>query len=84
MSFIKSIKHRLSLEYEMTDLGNVSRFLGLQIRCDRSKKLLLVDQTEYIQTVLDRFQMSDCKSARTPLPAGVKIQKRVDNAPDTL
>ena len=66
----------------MTDLGPVERFLGLRIRRDRAKRKILVDQTEYIQTVLERFQMNNSKSQRTPLPAGAVLESNKDTASD--
>ncbi|TFY51717.1 hypothetical protein EVJ58_g10419, partial [Rhodofomes roseus] len=78
--FIDNIKQRLSLEYQMTDLGAVQRFLGLHIRRERLARRIFVDQEDYIQSVLERFQMSNCKSARTPLPAGAVLEKNTDTA----
>ncbi|TFY59187.1 hypothetical protein EVJ58_g5934 [Rhodofomes roseus] len=78
--FIDNIKQRLSLEYQMTDLGAVQRFLGLHIRRERLARRIFVDQEDYIQSVLERFQMSNCKSARTPLPAGAVLEKNTDIA----
>ncbi|TFY52466.1 hypothetical protein EVJ58_g10003 [Rhodofomes roseus] len=78
--FIDNIKQRLSLEYQMTDLGAVQRFLGLHICRERLARRIFVDQEDYIQSVLERFQMSNCKSARTPLPAGAVLQKNTDTA----
>ena len=66
----------------MTDLGPVERFLGLRIRRDRAKRKIFVDQTEYIQTVLERFQMNNSKSQRTPLPAGAVLESNKDTASD--
>lgn len=70
---ILDVKNELSKQYKMTDLGPVQRFLGLRVTRDRAKRLLDVDQEEYIQAVLDRFHMSHCKPAATPLPAGAVL-----------
>ena len=80
--FIEEVKRKLKQEYQMTDLGPVERFLGLRIRRDRAKRKILVDQTEYIQTVLERFQMNNSKSQRTPLPAGAVLESNKDTASD--
>ncbi|KAL7280472.1 hypothetical protein ACG7TL_005403 [Trametes sanguinea] len=32
------------------------------------------DQEEYIQSVIERFKMADCKPSRTPLPAGAVLE----------
>lgn len=66
----------------MTNLGPVECFLGLRIRRDCQKRQILVDQSEYIQTVLERFQMSNSKPAKTPLPAGSVLEKNMETATD--
>lgn len=68
----------------MTDLGPVKRFLGLRITRDRSTRTLDIDQEEYIQSVLERFQMADCKPSRTPLPAGAVLVKTDQPASDSF
>ncbi|TFY51065.1 hypothetical protein EVJ58_g10757 [Rhodofomes roseus] len=78
--FIDSVKERLSREYQMTDLGAVQRFLGLRIHRERSTRKLFVDQEDYLETVLERFGMSNCKEARTPLPAGANLLSSTETA----
>lgn len=68
----------------MTDLGPVECFLGLRICCDCKKQQILVDQSEYVQTVLERFQMSNCKPAKTPLPAGSVLEKNTETTMDVF
>ena len=79
---IKQVKDTLSSQYKMTDLGPVQRFLGLRITRDLRARTIEIDQTEYIQSVLERFNMADCKPARTPLPAGAVLEQS-DHPPAT-
>lgn len=72
---IKQVKQTLGRQYKMTDLGPVHRFLGLRIRRDRSLCIIDIDQEDYIQSVLEHFEMADCKPANTPLPAGAELVK---------
>lgn len=81
-SHIKHVKKALSKQYKMTDLGSVQRFLGLRITRDRSTRMIDIDQEEYIQSVLERFQMADCKPSRTPLPAGAVLASADEPASD--
>ena len=57
----------------MKDLGNASHILGMRIVRDRDKKLLFLSQTEYINKVLECFNMTGGKSLSTPLPSYVKL-----------
>ena len=82
--FIEEVKRKLKLEYQMTDLGPVERFLGLRIRRERCKRQIFVDQAEYIQTVLERFQMHNSVPANTPLPAGAVLEKNVGTSSESF
>ena len=73
-SHIDKVKKALGKQYKMSDLGPVERFLGLRIRRDRLSWTLDIDQEEYIEAILSNYQMSDCKPARTPLPAGAVLE----------
>ena len=52
----------------MTDLGETKRFLGVEITRDRAKRIIRISQERYINEVLLRFGMQDCKPMKTPLP----------------
>jgi hypothetical protein len=67
---VKQLKEKLSLRYEMSDLGEIQSYLGMRICRDRSRKRIEVDQSGYIKSVLDRFGMADANPHPTPLPAG--------------
>ena len=66
----------------MTNLGPVEHFLGLRICRDRAKRKILIDQMEYIQIVLERFQMNNSKSQKTSLPAGTVLETNKDTVSD--
>jgi hypothetical protein len=65
----------------MVDLGPITRFLGLCFRRDRSKRLIFIDQEDYISSVLERFNMANCKPSCTPLPAGAVLERLKDQVP---
>ena len=70
---VKQLKEKLSLRYEMSDLGEIQSYLGMRISRDRSRKRIEVDQSGYIKSVLDRFGMADANPHPTPLPAGADV-----------
>ena len=55
----------------MKDLGEASYILGMKIYSDRSKRMLGISQSTYIETVLKRFSIKNFK--RTYLPIGHEI-----------
>ena len=57
----------LSKKFEMKYLGDASYVLGIQIRRDRSRGILGLSQKSYIEKILKRFGMHDCKPGDTPV-----------------
>ena len=54
-------------------LGEMKFFLGLQInQCDRG---IAITQTKYINEMLKRFKMEECKPVGTPMVTGCKLSK---------
>ena len=50
----------------------------MSVNVDRDKKTVTLNQRQYIEQILKRFNMFDCKPVSTPLEAGIKLEK-VDN-----
>jgi hypothetical protein len=64
-------------EFEMSLLGELSFFLGLQI-CQRNQGIFL-SQTKYIKEMLKRFGMEDCKLVITSMQTSCKLTKYDDS-----
>jgi hypothetical protein len=64
-------------EFEMSLLGELSFFLGLQI-CQRNT-CIFISQTKYIREMLKRFGMEDCKPVNTPMQTSCKFSKDDDS-----
>ena len=64
-------------EFEMSLLGELSFFLGLQIR--QSNQGICISQTKYIREMLKRFGMEDSKPVITPMQTSCKLSKDDDS-----
>jgi transposase InsO family protein len=73
---VKQLKKDLSARFEMTDLGEAQYVLGLQITRNRRARTLSLSQSDYIRRLLERYGMSDCNNAPTPLPTGLRLSKK--------
>lgn len=62
---IKSFKAQIAARYMVTDLGEVSQFLGLHITRDRLKKTLTID---HLTTSKECSRDSTCYSANRSIP----------------
>jgi hypothetical protein len=56
-------------------MGDPSCFVGLQLERDRNKRTISISQSGYINRILSRFGMADCKAAATPGEPGLKLTK---------
>ena len=65
---VREMKRKFQEIWETRDLGEVTEFLRMRI--NRVDKQIHIDQTAYLQTVLQRCGMHNAKAALTPLPAG--------------
>ncbi|CAB0002804.1 unnamed protein product, partial [Nesidiocoris tenuis] len=66
------VKSSLAHHFEMKDLGPIHRCLGMNVTRDRARRQLSIDQTHYIEQVLKRFSMENCKPVSTPMESDVK------------
>jgi hypothetical protein len=73
---LEEFKREMSKRYDMKDLGELHFILGLQVTRDRAKRSLSLCQTQYIDSVLARFNMQDCKPAKYPLRAKTILKPR--------
>jgi hypothetical protein len=64
-------------EFEMSSLGELSLFLGLQIH--QIKQGIFISQTKYIKEMLKRIGMEDCKPVTTPMQTTCKLRKDYDS-----
>lgn len=63
-----SILASLHREFAMKDLGSLHYFLGIEVH--KNADGLLLTQSKYIHSVLDRTNMLDCKPSSTPVNYG--------------
>ena len=74
---VENFKVLLSSEFDMKDLGEAKKILGMEILRDRAKGILYLSQRRYIEKVLRRFSMGDAKSVSTPLASHFKLSKKL-------
>jgi len=69
-----TLKLNLSQTFAMTDCGEIHHFLGIKITRDRNKRTITLDQGHYIDQILTRFNMTNCKPVATPLDASIQLK----------
>ena len=63
---ISIVKGKLQKHFEMTDLGEASLVLGMEIKRDREAGTLTISQEAHCKSILERFGVSDCKPTSAP------------------
>jgi len=70
---VQSMKKKLNIRFEMSDLGPLSYFLGIAVTGDGNG--LHLPQEQYAEEILGRFQFSSSHPCSTPLSPGTKLRK---------
>ncbi|GKF05079.1 hypothetical protein Tco_0035747 [Tanacetum coccineum] len=59
----------------MKDLGEVAFILGIKIYIDRSKRLIGLSQSAYIDKILKRYKMDNSKHGHIPMQERLDLNK---------
>ncbi|KAK2070916.1 hypothetical protein P8C59_005377 [Phyllachora maydis] len=74
IGYITDLKKRLNKVYAIEDLGPAAYFLGVQIIRDRPKRHLWLNQLQYVEEAVSRFNLADSKPISIPLQPGLVSQ----------
>ena len=69
----ENLKSNLMKKFDMKDLGIATKCLGMNITRNVGGKRLCIDQRQYAEEVLRRFNMCDCKPVDTLLDPGLDL-----------
>ncbi|KAL0457657.1 UNVERIFIED_CONTAM: Retrovirus-related Pol polyprotein from transposon TNT 1-94 [Sesamum latifolium] len=76
VKILGDIKAWLSTQFSMKDMGEAFYILGIKIYRNRSKRMLGLTQSSYIEKVLKRFKMEHLKRGILPMRHGIKLSKK--------
>ncbi|KAL0411561.1 UNVERIFIED_CONTAM: Retrovirus-related Pol polyprotein from transposon RE2 [Sesamum latifolium] len=76
VKMLGDIKAWLSTQFSIKDMGEASYILGIKIYMDRSRRMLGLKQSSYIEKVLKRFKMEHSKRGLLPMRHGIKLSKK--------
>ena len=69
---IQKLKAQLKKEFDMKDMGEAKKTLGMEITRDRGSCKLWLSRENYFLKVLERFNMAEARSITTPLAGHFK------------
>jgi hypothetical protein len=78
---IQDVKTQFSSRFDMKDLGASNFILSMEIKRDQKKRKLWLNQRNYVETILHRFNMQESKPVKVPILVGVNLS--ADQCPKT-
>ena len=72
---LKNVKTWLGNCFSMKDMGDAAYILGIKIYRDRSRRLIGLSQSTYIDKILEKFKMQDSKKGFVPMQHGMVLSK---------
>ena len=70
------IRDILKKKFEIHDLGDAKKVLGMEIIRDRKTGTIHLNQKEFIEKLLIRFEMNDAKATEMPFPLNLKLNTK--------
>ncbi|KAJ9545061.1 hypothetical protein OSB04_024768 [Centaurea solstitialis] len=76
ISLCKDFESLMQKEFEMSMMGELTFFLGLQVK--QSSKGIFINQAKYVQDVLKKYKLSEASPMRTPMATSLKQHKDIN------
>lgn len=73
VSMIESFKKQMSQKFEMTDMGKLSYYLGVEV--EQSKGCIKLKQTGYAKKIIEKAGLKDCNPTKYPMDPKEQIDK---------
>ena len=70
---VKEFKKNMMKIFEMTDLGLLCSYLGIEVY--QGKSQITLSQRPYVAHILESFKMVECNPTNTPMEAQLKLKK---------
>lgn len=72
--------NELSCKFKIKNLGQLKKCLGLRVNINEN--VITVDQAQYVDILLKRFNMLHCKTAETPMEMNLKLERSQNGCKD--
>ena len=79
---MKSVKQQLSSKFDIKNLGKLSYFLGMSIVQNVEERRTWMGQSKYMEKLLTKMGMGDCKVVKTPVDHGSLMYLTTCTRPD--
>ncbi|KAG6539068.1 hypothetical protein ZIOFF_004221 [Zingiber officinale] len=76
---INKFKQQMMAEFDMSDLGLLSYYLGIEV--EQQKNRILLRQSAYAKKILSHFKMADCNATKHPMEPKTQLHKDLEGTP---
>jgi hypothetical protein len=83
IDILTSPKRQLSNTFPISDLGEAHWILNMEIIRNQNNCTISISQERYVETILERYGMSECHPIATPMVSRLKLQKLDEAKSDT-
>lgn len=70
---IKEFKDSMKVEFEMSDMGLLHYFLGIEVKQEKHK--ITISQKQYAKGLIAKFNMHNASTSLTPMEFGLKLSR---------
>jgi len=68
------LKCEINEMFEVSDLGEPNKIVGIEISQDREKKSITIKQSTYIDAILKKYGMDDVNPVKTPMDTSLVLE----------
>src|SRR5579871_4790349 len=73
--YLQETKKKLGDIFAMRDLEEISFYLGIEIKKDRKNRIVSLSQSKYIEDILKKYRIENCRPISTPMDTNKKLSK---------
>ena len=81
-SLMKKIKVKLESTFDITDLGEPAKIIGIEIDRDCAKRTIIISQKQYIESILQKEELTDAHPVAVPMDPNIQLQPSEGEAQD--
>ncbi len=74
---IKAFKLQFAKCFQMKDLDSIKWYLEMHITCDKTERILWINQFTYIKKVIKLLSISDCSLTKTSMHHKCQFKKNI-------
>ena len=78
---VKQSRDGIKNVYNITDLGDLQCFLGMEIKCDHTECTISMNQKVYIKGIVTKFGLTTAKSIYIPMLPGELLTHEQPSTP---